>query len=298
MNDDLPLWRSMLFVPANVERFINGAADRGADALILDLEDSVPLTEKTKARENILSSARKVSRNGADVVVRINNEPELTILDLEACVSNTVQAICIPKVASADELQKISETIDRFEQLKKIPKGQTRIIALIETPDALFHLQEIARSTPRLVAMILGSEDFSTAVGMVPTPEALLYPNQQVLFAARSANIIPLGFIASIAEYSDLNAFRELIRRSASLGFQGGFCIHPDQVQIMNEEFSPSSKEVSDAEALIDIYEDALKQGCGTVSFKGKMIDTPVVNRAKNLIAIHKKIEARGLSIN
>lgn len=293
MTDDLPLWRSMLFVPGNVERYINKAHERGADAIILDLEDSVPLAEKSVAREQLLEAAGQVSRKGADVVVRINSSLRLAALDLEASIDASVHAICMPKVTSAGQLRWISDAIEELELERQLPIGHTRLIALIESTNALTKLESIASSTPRLTALILGSEDFSASAGMEPTADALLYPNQQVIFAATSAGILPLGFVGSIAHFDDLDAFRETIRRSRRLGLQGGFCVHPDQVQILNEEFSPSDFEVSDAKSLLAIYEHGLQKGLGTAVFKGRMIDAAVVNRAVRLLAVNKKVAAR-----
>lgn len=293
MSVDLPLWRSMLFVPANVERFVSKAHERDADAIILDLEDSVPLAEKAAARALVGSAARSVSRAGADVVVRINSTLRLAVADLEAAVDAAVTAICIPKVSSAEQLQWINEAIDELEFEKQLPAGHTRLIALVESVAALPKLVEIARSTPRLVGLILGSEDFSASAGMEPTADGLLYPNQQVVFAARGAGIAPLGFVGSIAEYSDRDAFRHTIRRSRQLGFVGGFCIHPDQVKIMNEEFSPSPEDVENARGLLAVFQQAVEKGLGAAEYKGKMIDAPVVARAQELLVVDKKIRAR-----
>lgn len=290
MEHSLPLWRSMLFVPANVPKFVNRAHERGADALILDLEDSVPLAEKEVARQQLLDAVHCVSTNGADVVVRINSSLRLAAADLEVAVHPAVQAICVPKVSGASQLQWLSECIGELELERGIRAGQTRLIALVESPAALARLDEIARSTPRLVAMTLGPEDFSAAAGMEPSADSLLYPNQQIVFSARSAGILPLGFIGSIGQYSDLEAFRETIRRSRRLGLRGGFCIHPDQVSIMNEEFAPSAEDVAEARGVLDAYEQALRENRGAAEFRGKMIDAPVVLRAQEVLAVHKKL--------
>lgn len=294
MSVNLPLWRSMLFVPANVDRFVKKAHERDADAIILDLEDSVPLAEKATARLRIGSAAQLVARGGADVIVRINSSLRLAAADLETAVDARVAAICIPKVSSAEQLQWISEAIDQLEIEKQLPLGHTRLIALVESVAALPKLVEIASSTSRLAGLIIGSEDFSVSAGMEPTADGLLYPNQQVVFAARGAGIAPLGFIGSIAEYSDKEAFRQTIRRSQQLGLVGGFCIHPDQVKIMNEEFSPSQEDVENALGIVAVFQQAIEQGFGAAEYKGKMIDAPVVARARELLALNKKIQSRG----
>ena len=161
MSVNLPLWRSMLFVPANVDRFVKKAHERDADAIILDLEDSVPLAEKATARLRIGSAAQLVARGGADVIVRINSSLRLAAADLETAVDARVAAICIPKVSSAEQLQWISEAIDQLEIEKQLPLGHTRLIALVESVAALPKLIEIASSTSRLAGLIVGSEDLS-----------------------------------------------------------------------------------------------------------------------------------------
>ena len=293
MDQRLPLWRSMLFVPANVPTFVEKAHQRGADAIILDLEDSVPLAEKASARRQLAAAVSRVSANGADVVVRINASLRLAAADLEVAVSAGVCAICVPKVSGASQLQWIDQGIAELELERGLPIGHTRLIALIESPAALARVGEIAASTPRLLAITLGPEDFSASAGMVPDADGLLFPNQQIVFAACAAGILPLGFVGSIGQYRDLEAFRETIRRSRRLGLRGGFCIHPDQVQFMNTEFAPSPEEVAEARGLVDAYEQALRANRGSAEYRGKMIDAPVVARAMEILANHEKIRAR-----
>ncbi len=295
-SSSLPLWRSMLFVPAHLDRFIDRAHTRGADALILDLEDSVPLAEKVQARARVVSTAARVSRNGADVLVRINANWRLAIRDLEAVVNPVIAAIVVPKVSSAEQLQSISEVITELEIESGMRVGFTRLVAQIESPAALTRLEAIANTDKRLVGVSLGSEDFSAAAGMQPNPDGLLFPSQQIVFAARAAGLLPLGFVDSIANFSDLQAFRKTIFRARNLGFVGGFCIHPDQVEVMNDGFTPSAEEIIEARELIKVYRDALKHGKGATEFKGKMIDAPVVSRAEALVRMAEKIAMREAS--
>lgn len=286
----LPLWRSALFVPANVQKYIAKARERGADAIILDLEDSVPLAEKAEARQNVVAAATEVNQAGADVLVRINQPWRLALRDIEAAVNPAVTALCIPKVSCASHIRFVDEVITELEIERGMTPGHTSIVAMIESVQALPNLDDIAGASPRLAGMILGSEDFSAAAGMQPTPETLLQPNQQLLFAARRAGILPLGFVGSIAEFRDQDKFRQIIRFSRELGFVGGFAIHPDQVTIMNEEFVPSAQEVDDAKALLAVFEQSLSQGRASAEFKGKMIDQPVVTRAREIIALQQRL--------
>jgi citrate lyase subunit beta / citryl-CoA lyase len=281
---DLPAWRSLLFVPVTVERYVAAAHKRGADGIILDLEDSVPEAEKARARGLIPSEAERVGRYGADVLVRINRPWRHAWRDIEAAVGPGVAALMCPKTESGEQLRVIAEMVDDLEAEKKLPRGHTRLVAMIETAGALFRAQEIATATQRLVGMMLGAEDFASSVGMEPFAEGLLAPTQLVIIAARAAGILPLGFMGTLAEYKDLDAFRATIRKSRRFGFLGAACIHPAQVPILNEEYGPQPVEVARAERMIAAYDAALARGAGAVEFEGKMIDVPVVERARRVL--------------
>src|SRR5436305_12822735 len=283
----LPVWRSALYVPANVPRFIEGAHKRGADAIIVDLEDSVPLAERPAARRDLQATAENVSRGGADVIVRINRPWRQTMLDLEAAISPRVQALAVTKVDSPDHIRLISEVVSELEAERGMAVGTTQFIAMIETPAAWFRMPEIANAARRIVALTLGGEDFALTMGMLPTAEALLMPKQQLAIAARAAGILPLGFIGTVADYQDLDAFRQTVRRSRRLGFRGASVIHPGQIAILNEEFAPAADEVASAQKIVAAYDEAVAAGRGSISVAGKMIDVPVVLRAQHLLAIH-----------
>jgi len=290
---DLPVWRSMLFVPVTARRFVEGAARRGADAIILDLEDSVAASEKERARTLVAEAAQIVSRGGADVVVRLNRPLRMTVRDLEAVIGPGVLAVALPKAESAQHVQLVAEIIDELEAERGIAVGTTKMVAMVETTSAFFRIAEIARAHPRLVALNLGAEDFATSAGILPEAEALSMPKQMAVFAARAAGIMPMGFIGSIAEFHDLDAFRETIRRSRRFGFIGASVIHPSQIQILNEEFRPGAHEVEHAGRVVAAYDKALAEGVGAVTVDGKMIDVPVVERAKLLLERDAAIAAR-----
>ena len=286
-SNPLPAWRSALFVPAHVEKFVAKAHTRGADAIILDLEDSVPLPEKASARAAVPGAAAQIAGHGLDVLVRINRPWRLAVRDLEESVCAQVHTIAVPKVASADHMAFIAETIDEIEIDKGLTPGHTRLLAFIEGVGGLAQVDAIARASSRLIGLFLGAEDFSAEVGMQPTTEGLFGPNQQIVFAARRAGILPFGFVGSIADYSDLDAFRARIRQARALGFVGALGIHPSQVSIMNEEFVPGTEEIAHARGLLEAYEQALAEGRGAAAYKGKMIDAPVVARAREVLRAH-----------
>jgi citrate lyase subunit beta / citryl-CoA lyase len=289
----LPVWRSLLFVPVTAKRFVDGAARRGADAVILDLEDSVAASEKERARALVPEAAEIVSRGGADVVVRINRPLRLAVRDIEAAVGPRVLALALPKTDSPEHVRLLAEIIDEVEAERGMAPGTTRLTAMVETAAAFFHIAEIARAHPRLCALNLGAEDFALSAGILPEAEGLFMPKQMAVFAARAAGIMPLGFIGTVAEFHDLDGFRQTIRRSRRLGFIGASVIHPSQIPILNEEFRASAEEVGHARRVIAAYDEALAQGVGAVTVDGKMIDVPVVERARLLIEREEAIAAR-----
>lgn len=295
MKPDLPVWRSLLYVPVNVEKFVEKAHTRGADCIQLDLEDSVPASEKEAARRLVPDVARRVRRGGADVVVRVNSPMTMTEQDLEAAVGRDVDGIALTKVESPEQVQRIDDYITRLEAARGLTSGHTRLIAMIESPAAFFRMPAIAASSPRLAAMNIGGEDFALECGMEPTGETLLMPKQQMIFAARAAGIMPLGFIDSIASFGDWDAFGAMVRRSRQFGFMGAGCIHPGQVPIVNREYSPSSDEVAYATRIVTENKVHAAAGRGSWSLDGKMIDVPVVLRAERLLARHAAITARAM---
>jgi citrate lyase subunit beta/citryl-CoA lyase len=292
-NKNLPVWRSLLFVPVTQRRFVDGAARRGADAIILDLEDSIAASEKERARTLVPEAAEIVSRGGADVVVRLNRPVRMTVRDLEAVIGPGVQAVALPKAESADHVRLVAEIIDELEVERGLPLGTTKMLAMVETASAFFHIADIARAHPRLVALNLGAEDFALSAGMLPEAEGLFMPKQVCVFAARGAGIMPLGFVGTVAEFHDLDGFRETVRRSRRIGFVGASVIHPSQVAILNEEFRPSAAEVDHAGRVVAAYDKALAEGVGAVTVDGKMIDVPIVERAKLLLEREAAIAAR-----
>jgi len=293
MKPGLPVWRSLLYVPVNVEKYVEKAHTRGADCILLDLEDSVPAAEKDNARKLVSSAAARVRRGGADVVVRINRPDAMALRDLEACIGPDVNGIAATKVDDAAHLRRLDDLVAKLEAKRGLAPGHTRFIAMVETPAAFFRMPEIALAVERTAAMDIGGEDFALETGMEPTEGALLMPKQQMVFAARSGGLMPLGFIASVAAFGDWEAFGRMVRRSRQFGFMGAGCIHPGQVPIVNREYSPSAQEATYARRVIE--ENARAEAGGRASFAidGKMIDVPVVERARRLLARLAAIEAR-----
>lgn len=296
MSCDWPVWRSMLFVPAHVEKFVAGAHRHRADAYILDLEDSVPPAQKAPAREALDNSAALLGQAGAAVLVRINSERALIEEDLKVAVAPRIAALMLAKIESADEVKAIDLRVTEIEMSRKIKRGHTLLIAQIESVHALSHIDEIASSSSRLMGLTLGSEDFSVSAGMEPTPETLYGPNQQLVFACRRANLLPFGFPGSISVLRDHELLRKLICRAREMGFVGSYAIHPHQVTVMNELFAPSASEVEQARELLTAGEKALLDGRAAFEYNGRMIDPPVIARAWEILRRHGAVKHASVS--
>lgn len=280
-----PNWRSLLFVPATAEKFVARAHTRGADVIILDLEDSIPPPAKEAARAALPAAAKLVGQAGADVCVRINRALEMSIPDIAAAVMPEVNTLMLPKLMGPEHVKLLSEVVAAREAALGMRLGHTRFIGVVETPQALPALTAIASADPRMAALGVGTEDLSTELEAVPGADALYVFGMMAVAAARGAGILPMGSIGAFADFSDLGAYRESLRRSRRLGFGCAACIHPAQVPIINEEYGPAPSEVDRARRLIAAFEAALAEGQGAVAFEGAMIDLPVVERARRLLA-------------
>lgn len=278
-------WRSLLFVPATAEKFVSRAHARGADVIILDLEDSIPPGAKDAARAALPAAAKLVGQGGADVCVRINRALEMSIPDIAAAVMPEVSVLMLPKLMGPEHVKLLSEVVAAREAVLGLRFGHTRFIGVVETPQALPALAAIAAADPRMAALGVGTEDLSTELEAVPGADALYVFGMMAVAAARGAGILPMGSIGAFADFSDLDAYRASLQRSRRLGFGCTACIHPAQVPIINEEYGPAPAEVDRARRLIAAFDDALAQGQGAVAFEGAMIDLPVVERARRLLA-------------
>ncbi len=282
----LPHWRSLLYVPANVPRFVERAHERGADAIILDLEDSVPPAQKAEARAALAEAAGKVARNGAGVLVRINQPLALAVPDIEAAIAAGVAGLMITKAAGASHLHLIDEMVSELETKYGLAPGGTMLFPVIETLRGFQAMAAIFAASARNVAALLGTEDFALDCGMEPDADTLAAPQQQLVIAARAAGLAPYGFIASIADFSDTARFREVVARSRRFGFAGAACIHPTQVRIVNEAYTPTPDEIERSERIVAADDAARRAGRGSASVDGRMIDAPVVERARR--ALHQ----------
>jgi citrate lyase subunit beta / citryl-CoA lyase len=288
-----PVWRSILYVPGNVPKFIDKAHERGADCVLVDLEDSVQLAQKQEARVMLPETMKKVVRGGADVAVRINRPMRLAIPDIEAAVRPGLSALFVTKTESVQHLRLLDEAVSDLEKERGMTPGSVGFGAMIEHPRALSEIHDIAEHAPRLIAMMLGGEDFALETGSIPGDETLELPKRLVAFAAQAHDVPMIGILGTVADYSDPDAYKKSAERARRFGFSGGTCIHPGLVAALNEAFTPKPEEVAHAQRLIQADAQAAAEGRGSFSVDGKMIDIPVVVRARRLIARHEAIQRR-----
>lgn len=276
--------RSLLYLPVTSDRFLQKAVDSGADAIVLDLEDSVASGAKVAARATLATALPKVLGRGPIVTVRVNNTPALLADDLSAAVAAGCTFIVLPKVESAADLKAVDEMLRAAERTHGCAEGTVRIQAVIETPTAMFALPEIARGSSRVVSLAFGCEDFALALGVEPTMEAMRIPAQMVVFAASAFGLHSAGLAGTIGNYSDLALFRTVAALSRQLGLQGAGCIHPAQLAIVNEIFGASEAQLEEARAIVTLYDERVRAGSGAFAFNGKMIDAPIAERARALL--------------
>jgi citrate lyase subunit beta/citryl-CoA lyase len=287
--------RSALILPVNVRRFVERAYTRGADAIVLDLEDSVPPREKAAARELVPESIELAGRGGADVLVRINKAFELAVSDLDAAIRPGLTGIVFPKVESSVEVQIVDRLIAEREMARGLPVGEIEVSVLVESALGVQHMAEIACASSRIVALSLGAEDFTRDIGVDPSAEGeeQEYGKGMVIVVARLAGVQPQGLSSTLANFSDLEGLARSATRAYRIGFKGASCIHPTQVPVLNRCYSPDPDAVDYAYRVINVYEETEAAGRASVSLDGKMIDIPIVERARTLVARAEAIAAR-----
>ena len=287
--------RSGLIMPVNNPRFVEKAADRGADAIILDLEDSVPPAEKSNARRLVREAIPIAGRGGADILVRINKPRELAVEDIDASVWPGLAGLALPKVESAAEIDALEALVEAKERERGLPVGSVAFRVSIETAQGVLRDEEIARSSRRIETLGIGTEDFTLDLGIEPTHEGweLFYAKARLVIVARAAGIAPVGLLGSVAEFTDLAAFERSAVRARELGYVGASGIHPAQIPILNRVFSPTEAQVAHARRVVEAYEAGVARGTASVALDGKMVDIPVVDRARLVLARAEAIAAR-----
>lgn len=286
--------RSTLIFPVNVKRFIEKAYLRGADAISLDLEDSVPPSEKENARKLVHDAIPMAARGGAEVLVRINNETDLICEDVDASVYPGLNGIAFPKVESAEQVHRLDALLEAKERERGLPLKSITIAAHIETTLGLLNALSISEASSRIVSMGIGPEDYCFSLGVEPSADGmeLLYAVSKVVGICKAKKIRATGLLGSVAGYKDLEGFERAAMRGRQLGTEGAGCIHPDHVKILHKVFSPSPDKVEYARRAVQAFEEGVKRGTASVGMDGKMVDIPVYYRAKIILDRAEAIEA------
>lgn len=273
--------RSSLFVPAHVPRFVAKARSSGADAVVLDLEDSVPADQKGNARAGLPDAVRSLAGTGT-VVVRVNSGAELEA-DLAACAAAGASEVLLPKVDSPED-------VARFRKLCAGAGCTPALSVLIETPLGLTNLAATLAGGPIRTAA-LGVEDLRVelepfAPGDSPESATLMHAHVTAVLAALAAGVLPLGLIGAIGTISDLDRLRAGAATAWRMGYRGTYCIHPSQVAVHNEEYAPSAADLRWAGAVTEGAEEAAREGRGAFVVDGAMVDAPLVERARRILRL------------
>ncbi len=269
---NLPLVRSALFVPLADERFLARAHERGADALLLDLEDSVPPAQKAAARARLPGAARRLADQGATVMVRVNSEADWLAEDLKAAAKSPVAAVVLPKVESAKQV---------IAAESRLARSSATLVAMLESPAAVLDAVAISRAGTRLAGLAFGGEDYCGALGISSAAAALDWPAQLVAVAARARGLAAFGLPGPVSEIADMAAYERLLQRAKALGFTGAFCIHPKQAAAANHAWSPTENEIAQAREIIEAFDAAVRDGRGAFALPGTRVEAPVGDHAR-----------------
>ena len=278
----------MMFVPGNNPGMMADAHIYGPDSIMLDLEDSVTMTEKDTARLLVSNALKTIDYGDTEMVVRINplNTP-YGKKDIEAMVKAGVHVIRMPKTETAEEVVEVEREIEKVE--KEIGcVGRTRIMAAIESALGVVNAYAIATASPRMMGIALGAEDYCANLKTQRTPggDELRLARETIVVAARAAGIDALDTVYS--NLNDMETFRQEVEFIHRLGFDGKSIINPRQIEIVNEVFAPSEKAIEKARTIIAAIKEAEKKGSGVIAVNGKMVDRPVVIRAQRVIELAK----------
>ncbi len=281
--------RSYLYVPGSAGQRLQQAAQRGADALILDLEDGVARAEKERARAAVAAYLAAPPAGTGELWVRVNRG-DAGLTDVAAVAGPSLTGVCLPKTDSVSELQALDEALTWAEQRAGLPAGSVAVCPLIESAVGLVAVAQIARA-PRVRRLQLGEADLAADLGLEPGPDGgeLLLARSQVVLASRAAGL-PAPVAPVSVNFRDLDEFRASTMALRRLGFRSRACIHPAQVIVANEVFTPSAAELAEAQAIVRAHEDMLARGAGAgTDHRGRMLDEAVVRSARRVIATSRQ---------
>jgi citrate lyase subunit beta/citryl-CoA lyase len=285
--------RSLLFVPGNKANMLEKALGLKPDAFVPDMEDSVPAAEKANARETIARFLPRFAASGVPVIPRVNSrDTEWLEADLAAVVGRAIFGISVGKVRGAGDISALSQLIGDLERRAGLTVGTLRLLPWIETAEAIVNVSAICRASERIVAVAFGGEDFTNDMGVerLEDESQVAYARQSLCVAARAAHVLALD--TPYFKLRDVDGLRDNSLRAKSIGFKGKFAIHPEQIDALNECFSPSAQEIAHAERVVAAYEEAEARGRASTSLDGWVIDVPVVKRARALLELARRARA------
>lgn len=284
--------RSLHFVPGGNERMIAKALTLPADGLILDLEDAVAPDRKVETRPIVRRWLSELDFGGRERWVRMNPiATGLGVADLEETIAGRPEGYVVPKPNRAGDVREIAQHLDRLEHRHGIAQGSTKLVLIAtETPEGLLNIQEIAKASPRTVAISWGIEDLGAAMALPKTRDAhgkyLDIPRYARVMCAVAASAAGVDAIDTVyTDIADLAGLRSECEDGVAMGFSGKISIHPSQIDVINAAFTPSKEEVAEARELIALFEEHARHGIYAFRFKGLMVDAPHLTRARKVVA-------------
>ncbi len=290
----MQLLRSIVFVPGNRANMLERALGFGADIIMVDLEDSVPLGEKAAACELATEWVPRLAEAGKQVMVRVNAlETGLAAGELSAVVSADLSGISIGKGNTPWDVQQVDKLLAPLESRIGIETGNIKVIPWIETAMSIVHVYEMARASQRTVGIAFGAEDYTNDMGIIRSDfgEECYFARSTVAVAARAAGVA--GLDGPFVGFRDPEGLKTDAGAARRMGYTGKFAIHPAQIDAINETFSPNPEDVAYAKRVVEAWDEAEAAGRGSLSIDGRMVDVPVVKRAQNLLAQAAAIEAQ-----
>jgi citrate lyase subunit beta/citryl-CoA lyase len=282
------LRRSRLYLPGSEPKYFINAGLHGPDAIILDLEDSVHHGEKDAARILVRNTLRAVDFGGCERMVRINQLP-LGLQDLTEVIPEEPDLILIPKVERPEQVSQVDRMIDELKSRDRIDRP-IWLMPIVESALGIENAFAIATVTPNIAALTIGLEDYTADLGVAKTLEGResQYARARLINAAKAAGIQAIDSV--FGDVGDLAGLRQWGENSRALGFEGMGCVHPSQIPVIHEAFAPAQAEIEKALKIVAAFEEAQQRGLAVVSLGSKMIDPPVVERARKLVARAKAI--------
>ncbi len=286
--------RSLLFVPGNQPHMLDKATGFVPDALVPDLEDSVPVEEKTHARDVTAFYLPRLAQVGPLVIPRVNSLDSGWLEDdLAAVVGPHIAGVSVGKIQTPQDIAHISGMLARLEAQAGVPAGHITLVPWIETAMAIVHVYAICAASPRIVGVAFGAEDFTHDMGIERCEDdsEVAYPRSAMCVAARAAGVLALD--TPYFRFRDPEGLQQNALVSRKIGFKGKFAIHPAQIDTINATFSPSPAEIDYARRVVTAFEEAERAGRGSTSLDGKVIDVPVMKRAKALLEVAERMTNR-----